>query len=119
MADKDESQLRSDSAQTLAGEIERLTNRYTSENDTTDVEDQRSSTSDTTREETDDERIAREAEERAEQLKEIDETEISHTHQTSALYRRAVSDFDPHETEPQLAEHWVETDDELERFGYF
>lgn len=49
----------------------------------------------------------------------IDDTEIDDTNKTSALYRRAAEDFDPKETEVQLAEHFVYTDAELEEFGYF
>lgn len=60
-----------------------------------------------------------EAEIRAAELKTIDETEISDEAETTTLYRRAVSDFDPNETEVQLAEHWVYRDEELERDGYF
>jgi len=33
--------------------------------------------------------------------------------------RRAVADFDPEETEPQLAEHFVYKDEEFEKDGYF
>lgn len=119
MANENQSELRSTSDQKIADELNRSRTQSHSDDDTTNDETRRSTTSTEPREETDDERTAREAEERAAELKEIDETEISNTHQTSALYRRAVSDFDPNETEPQLAEHWIETDDELERFGYF
>jgi len=56
---------------------------------------------------------------REQRYEEIDNTEISDTEKTSALYRRAVSDFDPEENEVQLAEHYVYTDAELEEHGYF
>ena len=66
-----------------------------------------------------DQRTPTQAELRAAELEEIDNTEISEEHTTTSLYRRAVSDFDPKETEPQLAEHYVYRDDEFERDGYF
>lgn len=49
----------------------------------------------------------------------IDSTEVSREHRTSALYRRAVSDYDPDELQPQLLEHYVFHDPEFDRDGYF
>ena len=70
-------------------------------------------------EEGSDEGVLTEAEKRELELKKIDETEISDFAETTPLYRRAVSDFDPKETRPQLAEHWEYRDEEYERDGYF
>ena len=119
MANENESKFRSMFDKELADAVNHIRNKHYPDNDTTNDENQRPSTADTASEETDDERTAREAEERAAELAEIDETEISDTHNSTALYRRAISDFDPKETEVQLAEHWHEDDDELQRYGYF
>ena len=69
--------------------------------------------------ETDDERAARETQERETELARIDETEFVEDAQSTTLARRAFALFDPNDTEPQAAEHWVEIDQELEQFGNF
>lgn len=61
----------------------------------------------------------------AEQRKEFDRrkavehTEILDNAQSTPNYRRAVADFDPESSEPQLAEFWEYTDAEYDRDGYF
>lgn len=58
-------------------------------------------------------------EQRAERLKEISETEVSTEYTSSPQYRVAVSEFDPDDTDPQPAEHWVYNDPEFEEHGNF
>ena len=66
-----------------------------------------------------DERVLTKDEQIAERYREIDETEILEEGKSSALYRRAVSDFNPRDTRVQLAEHWEYRDPEFEQKGHF
>lgn len=54
-----------------------------------------------------------------EKRKALEHTEISDEYETTPFYRRAVAEFDPDDTRPQLAEFWVFRDPEYERDGYF
>lgn len=69
--------------------------------------------------ETGNQRVPTEEEIRTQLLDDIDNTEILDEGTSTQLYRRAIADFDPDETEAQLSEHYVFRDEELEKKGYF
>ena len=68
---------------------------------------------------TDQDLEARRAQDAADEMAAIDETEISTRYQTTTLARRAHARFDPRATRPQLAEHWQLTPDRFEGDEYY
>ena len=121
MENKDVSRFRDFSDKEIDEEYERRkSNRSSDDGERSSARDDKElDASDDGSEERSGERVLSEAEQREAELREIDSTEISNDAETSTLYRRAVSDFDPKETKPQVAEYWHFTDAEFERDGHF
>lgn len=64
-------------------------------------------------------RERKEEREKLQKYRAIEETEVSEDATTTKLYRRAVAEFDPDETRPQLAEFYRFRDREIDEHGFF